>query len=107
MQHLANSDPCLSDGLDKTESVFVWKKPLCTGVFCDHRATQRQKSRGAIADPAGSPRHIDALNRGELSKRASQVAAVSRKRGRHTVRIGDLPAEPAQSLSFRVLRSDV
>src|SRR5262245_31904715 len=107
MQHLANSGLGLGGRSDEMEAVFGRKITLCTGVFCDHRATQRQKSRGAIADPAGTPRHVDALNRSELSKRGSKVAAVRSKRGRDTVRINDQPAESAQSFPFGIFRSDV
>src|SRR6266699_122145 len=62
VQHLANSGLRLGGGSDKIESGFSGKITLCTGVFCNHRATQRQKGRSAIADPAGAPRHINALD---------------------------------------------
>src|SRR4030095_12306559 len=107
MQHLANSGRCVIGGLDETEAIFRGKITLCTRVFCDHRATQRQKSRSPIADPAGPPRHVNALNRSELSKRAGEVAAVRPRRAREVVWIDNVPAEPAQSFSFGILRSDV
>src|SRR4029077_13602002 len=107
LQHLANSGLRLGDGSDKTESVFGREITLRTGVFCNHGATQRQKSRSAIADPARAPCHVDALNRRELGKRASEVAAVRPRSAGDTVRVGDLPTEPAQPFPFRIIRSDV
>jgi hypothetical protein len=107
LQHLANSGLPLSDGSDKTESIVGGQITMRTGVFCYNGATRRQKSRSAIADPARAPRHIDTLNRCELRKRAGEVAAVRPRRARDAVRIGDLPAEPAESLPFGILRSDV
>src|SRR4029453_7506141 len=106
-QDTANSGLRLGDGSNKTESAFGGEITLGTGVFSNYWATQRQKSRSAIADPAGAPRHVYALDRGELRKRADQVAAVRPGRVRDTVRIDDLPAERAKSFSFGILCSDV
>src|SRR5215216_2294844 len=107
MQHLANSGLCLGGGPDKTKSTVGGEITLCTGVFCNHGAAQCQKSRSAIADPAGTPRNVNALNRRKLRKRAGEVAAVLPRGVRDAVRIDDFPAEPAQSFLFGILRSDV
>src|SRR5206468_7498672 len=105
--YLAHRGLRLGGGSDKTESVFTGEITLCTGVFCNHGATQRQKSRGAIADPAGAPRHVNTLDCCELSKRAGEVAAVSSSRARDPVRIDNFPAEPVYSFSFGIPRSNV
>jgi hypothetical protein len=95
VQDRANSGLRLGGGSDKTKPIFSGQITLCTGVFCNHRATQRQKSRSAIADPACAPRNVNALDRRELRKRAGEVAAVRPRRVSNAVRIDDLPAEPA------------
>ena len=47
----------LGGGSDKTESVFSGEITLCTGVFCNHGATHRQKSCSASRHPPCAARH--------------------------------------------------
>src|SRR5207249_11596715 len=66
LQYFAHSDLCQCGGSDKTESIFRREVTFCAGVFGNHGTTQRKKGRSAIADPAGAPRHVNALDRREF-----------------------------------------
>src|SRR4029453_370216 len=95
MQDRANSGLRLGGGSDKTEAVFRWKVSFCAGLLGNHRGAQRKKSRSAIANPAGAPRHVNALDRCKFGKRTGQAAAIRLRRPRNSVGIDDLPAELA------------
>src|SRR5262249_10181086 len=97
----------LGSGPDKTKAVFRGEITLCAGVFGNYRTTQRQKSRSAIANPAGAPRHVNPFNRRKFSERAGEVAAISASGAGDPVRIDNFPAEMAQSFSFGIFRSNV
>src|SRR5262249_30683561 len=106
-QHLAHSRLRLGSGPDKTKAVFRGEITLCAGVFGNYRTTQRQKSRSAIANPAGAPRHVNTFDRRKFGERASEVATISASGAGDLVRMDNFPTETAQSLSFGIFRSNV
>src|SRR5438067_1711066 len=93
-QHFFNRGLCLTRVSHKTESMVRRKITSCARVLRNDRPPESEKSCSAIADPAGSPCHINAFDRGEFTDRAGQVAAIRPRRPRDLVRIDNFPAEP-------------
>src|SRR6476620_5054667 len=92
---------------NKTETILSWKKFRRAGLFGDDRSPESEKCRRTVADPARSPRHINAFDRGEFAECAGEVAAVRARGARDPVRIDNFPAQPLQPFSLRVFGSYV
>src|SRR6266404_5351532 len=93
--------------IDKQKPVLTWKIFCGASVFRDDGASHGKKSGRAVAQPAGLPGHVNALYRGEFSKRASQITPVFSRRSRHSVRIDNAPATFLQARPFRITGIDI
>src|ERR1051326_1974340 len=93
--------------IDESKAALPWKIFCRSGIFGNHRTSHRQKHGGAIAEPAGSPRHINPFYRSELGAGGGKITSISERSLCRSMRIDDMPTAVAQTRTLRIIATEV